>query len=136
MGLETSLLERIAKGRSESRRDLDPDRVTESVLRHLERLFNARHGSVPARPDYGLPDTTSLTHTLAGAGEEFSRYIREAILAFEPRLQGATVAPDASADDPLRLCFRITAQLVCKGMKWKINFRTRLDHDGRFMVED
>lgn len=133
---ETSLLGRIAAGRSETRGDIDPDRVTKSVLRHLERLFNARHGSVPARTDYGLPDISSLTNTLAGVDKEFSRAIEQAILTFEPRLQGTAVAPDASVDDPLKLRFRITSQLVCKEMKWKVDFRTRLSHDGRFLVED
>jgi len=132
---ETSLLGRISEGRRGTR--IEPDAaVSASVIRHLERLFNARQGGVAACPDYGLPDLTGLSNSQADTAHEFRRAINRAIDLFEPRLQGAKVRPDAPSDDPLRLHFRISATLVCKGVKCSVNISTRLEREGRFLVEE
>jgi type VI secretion system protein len=135
MAHESSLLERIAAGRRETKIDLDPALVAESVLRHLERLFNVRQGNVGTRQDYGLPDINSLTHEFPDAGIEFRKAIKRAIDEFEPRLQNTSVTPDTdNRDDMLRLRFKITAKLIAKGMKRPVNFTTQVDDDGKFRV--
>jgi type VI secretion system protein len=134
---DNSLLERIAAGRREAKIDLDPNMLVDSVLRHLERLFNVRHGNVATRPDYGLPDFNSLVHRFPDAGAEFRRAIKRAIDEFEPRLKGVTVTPDSDdASDKLALRFRITARLETPGLKHQVNFTTQIDDDGRLQVQE
>ncbi len=137
MAHESSLLERIAAGRRETKIDLDPALVAESVLKHLERLFNVRQGNVSTRADYGLPDINSLSHEFPDAGVEFRKAIKRAIDEFEPRLRGTTVTSDEeNRDDMLRLRFKINAKLIAKGMKQPINFTTQIDDDGKFRVSN
>jgi type VI secretion system protein len=132
---ESSLLERIAAGRREAKIDLDAKLLADSVLRHLERLFNVRHGNVATRPDYGLPDFNSLAHDFPDAPLEFRRAIKRAIEDFEPRLRNVMVTPDTDdGGDVLRLRFKITAKLESKGLKRAVNFMTQVDDDGRFRV--
>lgn len=134
MAHEQSLLERIAGGRREPKIDLDPALVAESVLRHLDRLFNVRQGSSATRPDYGLPDINGLLQTTSDANGEFRRAIKRAVDEFEPRLRNTAVAPDTSGSDLLQLRFKITARLVTKGLRQTVSFRTTLDDDGRLRV--
>lgn len=136
MAKETTLLERIAAGRRVSRIDLDRAAVTDSVLRHLERLFNVRYGSVAASTRYGLPDIAGLCHELSDPRAAYQQAIREAILQFEPRLRNPVVTAEPFGDDVLKLRFQITANLVTPGAEWGVNFRTRLDAGGRFLVEN
>jgi type VI secretion system protein len=137
MAHESSLLERIAAGRRGTKIDLDPALVAESVLKHLERLFNVRQGNVGTRSDYGLPDINSLTHKFPDAGIEFRKAIKRAIDEFEPRLRNTTVTADSEGrDDQLRLRFRISAKLIAKGMKRPVNFTTQVDDDGKFRVTE
>lgn len=135
MAHESTLLERIASGRRDAKIDLDVALLADSVLRHLERLFNVRQGSVATRPDYGLPDINSLVHRFPDAGIEFRKAIKRAIDDFEPRLRNATVTgDDDDRGDMLLLRFKITAQLVARGMKKPVNFTTQIDDDGRLRV--
>jgi len=137
MAHESALLERIAAGRRETKIDLDPNVLAESVLKHLERLFNVRQGNVATRPDYGLPDFNSLVHQFPDAGVEFRKAIKRAIDEFEPRLRNTTVTTDTDGhDDKLTLRFKITAKLDAKGLKRPVNFTTQIDDDGRFRVLD
>jgi type VI secretion system protein len=136
MAHESSLLVRIAAGRRDVKIDLDVATLVESVLKHLERLFNVREGSVATRPDYGLPDINSLAHKFPDAGVEFRKAIKSAIDEFEPRLRHATVTSDDSEGDMLTLRFKITAKLVSKGLKRPVNFTTQIGDDGRFRVTD
>jgi len=135
MAQESSLLERISAGRRETKIDLNPRLVAESVLRHLERLLNVRQGSVLTRPDYGLPDISSLTRAHADANVEFRLAIKRALEDFEPRLSQITVSPESNEGDQLTLRFKITARLLFKGMTKPVYFRTRMDDDGKFRVE-
>jgi type VI secretion system protein len=135
MAHESSLLERIAAGRRETKIDLEPELVAESVLRHLEHMFNVRQGNVASRPDYGLPDFNSLAHRFPDAAHEFRRAIKRAIEDFEPRLRNVTVSADAEpSEELLQLRYKITAKLVARGLKRPVNFTTQVDDDGRFRV--
>jgi type VI secretion system protein len=135
MAHEASLLERIAAGRREAKIDLDANVLAESVLKHLERLFNVRQGNVATRPDYGLPDFNSLAHQFPDASVEFRRAIKRAIDEFEPRLKQVTVTPDTEGQaDKLTLRFKITAKLESKGLRRPVHFTTQIDDEGRFRV--
>lgn len=135
MARELALLERIASGQRSARLDADPQLLTDAVLRHLERLFNVRHGSVAASIDYGLPDIAGLCHNLPDPRFAYQQAIKDAIDRYEPRLRNARVLAEDFGDDVLKLRFRITANLVHAGDQWNVNFRTRMDADGRFLVE-
>lgn len=135
MAHEISLLERIAAGRRTARIDIDRQAVTDSVLRHLERLFNVRYGSVAASTHYGLPDIAGLCHELPDPRGAYQDAIKEAIETFEPRLRNPVVVAEPYGDEALKLRFQIRANLVAPGAEWGVSFRTRVDAEGRFLVE-
>lgn len=132
---DTSLLERIATGRRTTRLDVDRAAITDSVLRHLERLFNVRYGSVSTNINYGLPDIAGLCHELPDPRAVYQDAIKDAITFFEPRLRNPVVVAEPFGDEVLKLRFRISANLVSAGAQWEVSFRTRLDAEGRFLVE-
>ena len=49
----------------------DVNRVTDSVLEHLQRILNTRQGNVPLADDYGVPDFTDLVLTFPGGLQDF-----------------------------------------------------------------
>ncbi len=94
---EERLLERIRnwEKRPERRVKEDPRRIVDSVIRHLIRILNTKHGNVPIDEDYGTPDFTDLFVTLSRTEtdrkKEAEKAIRLAIQKYEPRLKGVRV---------------------------------------------
>jgi type VI secretion system protein len=132
---DRTLLERLERGARGAERRAEPDvsaRI-ESVLRHLDALFNAHRGSALTRPDYGVPDFNDLIFDFPSAVPRLARIIEEQIRAFEPRLENCSVRPAESAADPLALEFVIAASLVGEEGR-RINLATTIGTDGRFRV--
>jgi type VI secretion system protein len=132
---DRTLLERLERGASGAERHAEPDRSAriESVLRHLDALFNTHRGSALARPDYGVPDFNDLIFDFPSAVPRLARIIEEQIRAFEPRLENCSARPAESAGDPLALEFIVTAGLAGEEGR-RINFATTIGNDGRFRV--
>ena len=80
---ERSLLERIAQPDPPGARSLraDPGKVADSVLRHLRDLLNLRRGSIPARPDCGMPDFNDLVTRFPVAIDILAAEVRRQIAA-------------------------------------------------------
>jgi type VI secretion system protein len=106
--------------------------VADSVLGHLRRMLNVRHGDAPAAPDYGIP---ALEAQHISASEEMRKAIEDSIRTYEPRLQGVRVryiAPDE--DDPLKVRFEISGRLVTADEAVRVQFESEVDSSGSWKV--
>lgn len=138
MGSDKSLLERLADPQRDAPRTLrgNTNQLAKSVLRHLQKMLNTRHGNAPVQLDYGLPDLTELVHSFPESIAQMQKAIRNTIEKYEPRLRAVKVSYVPSDDDPLRVKFEITAQLVTTREKTPIWFETTLDSSGQVEVKE
>ena len=136
MGRERSLLERLDRAAEETRRSLrvNQDQAVDSVLTHLRKMLNVRQGNAPALPLYGMPDFNDLASRFPEAIVEIQRAIKTSIERYEPRLKKVRIKHLPDEEDPLRLRFEITAQLVTGEENPAIWFETSLDPVGRVTV--
>jgi type VI secretion system protein len=132
---EERLLDRIRswEKRPILRNRQDPRRVTDSVLRHLQRLLNTKAGNVPIAEDYGVPDFTDFLHSFPDSVREMERTLRLVIQKYEPRLKAVRVSFVPQDESALSLSFQITARLSTEE-KTQVLFETRVDSEGRIEV--
>ncbi len=133
---EERLLERIRIwGQEPGRREKeDPRRVTDSILRHLQRILNTKQGNVPIAEDYGTPDFTDFLLGYPDSVKEIERAIRVAIQKYEPRLKGVKVTFIPQEEDFLSLRFHVAAKLATES-KNQVFFETQVDADGKVHVK-
>lgn len=131
MGYDVTLLERIASPENEYNMQVDPRKVSESVLLHLQKMLNVRQGSSSANPDYGLPDFNQLISEFPSAIQELRKAIKQCIEKYEPRLRRVRVESLADDDDPLSLRFEIHAHLIIDDHESKVWYETMFDPAGR-----
>jgi type VI secretion system protein len=116
----------------------------DSVIRHLQRILNTKHGNVPIADDYGTPDFTdfflTLPKTETNPKREIEKAIRLTIQKYEPRLQGVRVnlvdQEEGEANlfaDPLTIRFQITGRLVTES-KTQVFFETTVDNEGKINI--
>ena len=137
MAYEKSFFERLeapAEGDGYRLRT-DSRRLTESVLIHLRDLLNTRQGSAMALPDYGLPDFNDLAKRFPDAIFELKRNIKSCIEKFEPRLTRVRVEYVRDEEDPLRLRYEISAQLLSEDEATNVCFETTLESGGKVRVQ-
>ncbi|MDH3599966.1 MAG: type VI secretion system baseplate subunit TssE [Candidatus Tectomicrobia bacterium] len=111
-------------------RVLTTQKLRQSVRREVERLLNTRL-PIPAHDvidwertvlDYGVPDFTALSPHSSTDQDALASGIRDAIDAFEPRLQQVRVNVERFADDQKALVARIDADLVVEGVSEPVSF--------------
>lgn len=155
--LQPSLLDRLADdepGRTEEGRDkrvMAAGRLRECVVRDLSWLLNCTHAeadrSLDAFPhvarsvlNYGVPD-------LAGAmladidAARLEQRVRDAVLAFEPRLTPhtlrVTVSTDGQRMDRRSLVFDIESEMWAQPVPLKLYLKTEVDLEtGRLDVTE
>lgn len=127
------LSERARAGTKADTLAVDPSALLEDVLGHLRELFNVRQGSVPIRPDYGMPDFNDVIHAFPAAAEILRAEIVRQIEKFEPRLDDFTVRYVPSPERPLSMIFRIAASLPLEGAG-RISVETEVAGDGMVRV--
>lgn len=88
------------------------DDLLVSIQDHLNRLLNARQGSLRHLPDYGLPDITCLYSGLPYSTSELTGAITRCIETYEPRLTDVIVIARPLAPGEGRLQLDITARLT------------------------
>jgi len=132
---EERLLDRIRswEKRPILRNRQDPRRVTDSVLRHLQRLLNTKAGNVPIAEDYGVPDFTDFLHSYPDSVREMERTLRLVIQKYEPRLKAVRVSFVPQDESALSLSFQITARLSTEE-KTQVLFETRVNSEGKIEV--
>lgn len=147
------LFDRLTDREPGSRRELRPrktlDRagLRESVRRELGRLFDTRcplpaddlRGRERTVIDYGLPDVSVLAPENHADRLRLAAILREAIVAYEPRLAEVRVTVDRPAPEPGRrqaLRARIDAVLVVDDVPESVSFGAHLaEHGAAVTVE-
>jgi type VI secretion system protein len=127
---ERTLLERIAEPDTGGRLALDTNRLRRSVLSHLRRLLNARHGHAPAQPDYGIPDLNEFMFSMPESIVPMQKAIQKSIEKYEPRLTKVKVVWAPDEDDPLNIRFEITARIRTDDEEMPISLTTNLGSGG------
>ncbi len=142
MGLEQTLLQRIAaagdrsRGRLEPSAKEDPEALMDSVRQNLARMLNSRHGFSQAMPDYGLPALTDLTSGSGDHVKAIEEAIRVAIEKYEPRLRRVKVKRVIDEDAPHTLSFRVDATLIGRSGQHRVFYETTVSGQGRYDVYD
>ena len=99
-------------------------------------MLNVRVGSCLARPDYGMPDFNDLVFEFPSALPVIARAIRRQMDLFEPRVKHARVTHIPDPDNPLRISFRIQADIDLHGDAYHAVFEILLGGDGRVQIRD
>lgn len=108
----------------------EDDQVVLSILDNLQRLLNARAGSLAHLPDYGLPDLSEILHGLPATAHQLMLALRATLLAYEPRIAGVDVQTLA-AGQPGYLEYALQVQL--KGGE-QVTFATLVQPEGRMLL--
>lgn len=155
--LQPSLLDRLtddepgASEESREKRVISATRLRDCVTRDVSWLLNCVRmeadqdlGEYPevARSvlNFGIPDLTGVA--LSGIDANvLQRQIRDAILAFEPRLTGSTLRVTANTDnsrmDQQSLRFNIESEMWAQPIPLNLYLKTDVDLEtGRFDVLD
>lgn len=100
---------------------LDLDQVSEenqvilSVLDNMQRILNARAGTLAHLPDYGLPDMTKILQGMPGSAHQLMTVLSAVLLKYEPRLKRIEVIMLAQSM-PGELRYAIDAELKGIGL--------------------
>jgi type VI secretion system protein ImpF len=155
--LQPSLLDRLAddepgkKEESREKRVISASRLRDCVARDISWLLNCvnlrmddelLHYPDVARSvlNFGIPDLTGTA--LAGVDAHvLQRQIKEAILAFEPRLTSATLRVTVNADskrmDRQSLTFNIESEMWAQPIPLNLYLKTEVDLEtGKFNVSE
>jgi type VI secretion system protein len=106
---------------------------TASIVEHLRVLLNARQGSAPSAPSFGVLDFSDVVHSMPGAAQALVKSIRATILEHEPRLRNVSVRHVTESGE-LVLRFEISAQLAEGRAGRTLRFATTVRPGGRFDV--
>ncbi len=132
---EQTLIQRLRDGNEvHPHSQIDTGLLLESVLEHLQRLFNTRQGSVPIRDDYGLPDFNDLVAHHGQTMPSIIRTMREQIEQFEPRIRNVNVKHIPDPDKPLSLEFQVSGELNLGDDHEKITFETTFGSGGSVRI--
>jgi type VI secretion system protein len=132
---EKSLLERIdAAEERPAGGQADPYAVSRSVLAHVQKMLNVRHGNVEALPDYGLPDINDLAHRYGNPVPELKKAIKVCLERYEPRLTRVRVRYAPDPDSPLEMRFEVAGQVSADGETAPVVFETTMSGSGQVRV--
>lgn len=128
MAGERRLFERlVAPDPADSRRrGVDIRALTESVIIHLRKLMNSRHGCTQIQPDYGIPDLNEFVFSFPDSLGAMRQAVQKAIERYEPRLRSARVRYVENPDNPLDIHLEITARLMVEDELVPISFSTKV----------
>lgn len=108
--------------------------LRESILHHLQSMCTTRLGSMPIRPDYGLPSVSEMVHSFPDAIAAIAQAMRHTIETYEPRLTDVIVQHVPSKSAGLIIRFEVTARLRGAG-DTALRFATSIDSSRRVTVE-
>jgi type VI secretion system protein len=123
---ERRLFERLVEpDRAGSRRrKIDVHQLTESVIIHLRKMMNCRHGCTLIQPDYGIPDLNEFIFDFPETLGSMRKAVQQAVEKYEPRLRAVRVKYVENPDNPLDIHLEITAQLLTDEKAIPISFST------------
>jgi type VI secretion system protein len=108
----------------------EEDQVILSVMDNIQRILNARAGSISHLPDYGLPDMTKILQGMPGTAHELIDTLAGVLLKYEPRLQSLNVTL-LEQQMPGELRYAIDAELKGIGL---VRYGTEFIPEGRVLL--
>lgn len=108
----------------------EEDQVILSVLDNIQRILNARAGTVSHLPDYGLPDMTKILQGMPGTAHQLISTLSLVLLKYEPRLNGIQVTMQEQ-ESPGHLRYSIDAELQDLGV---VRYGTDFTPEGRVLI--
>ncbi len=117
-------------------RNVDISRLTRSVVDHLGKMMNSRHGCALIQPDYGIPDLNEFLFDFPDTIGSMRRAIQNAIEQYEPRLRSVRVQYVENPDDPLEVRLEISAKLITDDRPVPISFSTKSGSISGFQIDE
>ncbi|AGB81997.1 type VI secretion system lysozyme-related protein [Serratia sp. FGI94] len=108
----------------------EENQVILSVLDNLQRILNARAGTLAHLPDYGLPDMSKILQGMPGTAHQLMTTLSEVLLKYEPRLKGISVVMLEQAT-PGELRYAIDAELKDVGL---VRYGTEFMPEGKVLL--
>jgi len=129
---ERTLLERLVSPPAASFRrvKIDLQKLSDSIILHLRRMMNARHGFTPALPDYGLPDLNECIFSFPDSLTYLKQALQTSIEKYEPRLSRVRVIYFEDPENPLEIHFDIQARLETTEETVTFAFSTKVGSAG------
>jgi type VI secretion system protein len=128
---ELTILERLRRGDAAARSTgEDTDLLIRSIEANVARLLNAREGSAPAQPDYGMPPPSEIVHAFPRAVSRVQRHVKDLLERYEPRLADVDVV-HLETGDKLSLRFQIQARLATSSSAMWVSYELKFDPSGR-----
>ena len=113
------------------RHDIDEqNQVILSVLDNMQRILNARAGTLAHLPDYGLPDITRILQGMPGTAHELRNILSLVLQKYEPRLKDIAVVM-LEQIRPGELRYAIDAELKDIGL---VRYGTEFLPEGRVLI--
>jgi len=136
VGNERTLLERLVAppAASHRRSGVDLQKLSDSIILHLRRMMNCRHGFTPAAPDYGLPDLNECFFGFPESLPYLKQSIQNSVEKYEPRLSRVRLKFVEDAENPLEIRFEIQARLETEDEAVTFAFTTKLGSAGGIQV--
>lgn len=108
----------------------EQNQVILSVLDNMQRILNARQGTLSYLPDYGLPDMSKILQGLPGTAHQLMNTLSGVLLKYEPRLKSLTITL-LEQKMPGELAYAIDAELKGIGL---VHYGTDFMPEGRVLI--
>ncbi|MCE0798888.1 type VI secretion system baseplate subunit TssE [Buttiauxella sp. S04-F03] len=108
----------------------EQNQVILSVLDNMQRILNARQGTLSHLPDYGLPDMSKILQGLPGTAHQLMNTLSGVLLKYEPRLKSLTIML-LEQKMPGELAYAIDAELKGIGL---VRYGTDFMPEGRVLI--
>lgn len=108
----------------------EQEQVILSVLDNMQRILNARAGTLPHLPDYGLPDMTRILQGMPGTAHQLVGILSAVLLKYEPRLTRVDVVLNKQ-HIPGELCYAIDVELKNIGL---VRYGTEFMPEGKILL--
>ncbi|WP_346827815.1 type VI secretion system baseplate subunit TssE [Serratia inhibens] len=108
----------------------EENQVILSVLDNMQRILNARAGTLAHLPDYGLPDMAKILQGMPGTAHQLMGMLSDVLLKYEPRLKNVDVVILEQVQ-PGELRYAIDAELKGVGL---VRYGTEFMPEGRVLL--
>jgi len=108
----------------------EPQQVVISVLDNMQRILNARAGTLAHLPDYGLPDMTTILQGMPGTAHQLVGTLSDVLLKYEPRIKHIAIAL-LEQRAPGELRYALDAELKEVGL---VRYGTEFIPEGRVLI--
>lgn len=127
---ERTLFERLIQpdppgSRRLDRLEIDIPLLKRSIIAHLQKMLNSRHGHAPAQPDYGIPDLNEFMFSFPESIGPMRQALERSIEKYEPRLKNVRATWIADEENPLNIRFEISAKLALETINVSLKVATQ-----------